>query len=184
MSDSAPFDPSRRQPPVEPAPEASPGPSPGPSRGPSGPAWEGPAGGAGERRRHERRGLRGSPEEEVRFALQPAEPAPPAAGAAGGLPPRALPPEALPPEGLPLQRVHDVSVSGCGVESPVPLAPGQALRLVLRTADLDLALRARVMWCEAAGEGRHRAGLRFEAPDPHHCVLMFMALRRWLDDFV
>ena len=93
----------------------------------------------------------------------------------------------LPGRSLPLERVRDVSVSGCGVETPEPLPAGGEVRLCFQTPDLALVVRARVMWCEPApGGGRHEAywaGLRFEAADPHHSVLMFMALRRWLDDF-
>jgi len=97
----------------------------------------------------------------------------------------------LPGRSLPLERVRDVSVSGCGVEAPEPLPVDGEVRLSFRTPDLALVVRARVMWCEPAPDGgrsgadggAYWAGLRFEAADPHHGVLMFMALRRWLDDF-
>lgn len=54
--------------------------------------------------------------------------------------------------------VLDLSYEGCGIESPVPLEPGQAIKLsVLRRGAIDSVVR----WCRDG-----KAGLAFLPPEP------------------
>ena len=58
--------------------------------------------------------------------------------------------------------ILDLNYDGCGIETPVPLEPGEALKLAVTGRGL---ISAEVRWCK-----RGRAGLRFGFDEPQPTV--------------
>lgn len=89
----------------------------------------------------------------------------------------------------PLTEVHDVSISGMGIRFPVPINPGTPLKINYTSRDFEINLPATVHWCrdksphdDSLGEG-YRIGIEFEAGNINDNMLMFMAIRKFLDPF-
>ncbi len=91
----------------------------------------------------------------------------------------------------PLTEVHDVSISGMGLRFAIPINPGTALKIGYMSRDMEITLPATVRWCrdktqqDIPGgdfEG-YRLGIEFESNNVNDNMLMFMALRKYLDPF-
>jgi len=87
----------------------------------------------------------------------------------------------------PLRHVHDVSISGMGLRFAEAIGAGTPIKIAFATRDLEIILRATVCWCTAHGHGTasefHRLGIEFDAKQRDDSMLMFMALRKYLDPF-
>jgi hypothetical protein len=89
----------------------------------------------------------------------------------------------------PLKDVHDVSISGMGIRFAVPINPGTQLKIGYMSRDLEINLPATVRWCRdksqhdaSTGEG-YQLGVEFETGNINDNMLMFMAIRKFLDPF-
>lgn len=79
----------------------------------------------------------------------------------------------------------DVSVSGAGLETAVPLLVGAELTLTLIAGDWELPIQGTVVWCQlcldeqeyALHPPRYRIGIQLEPHNTHNNVLFFMGAR-------
>lgn len=87
----------------------------------------------------------------------------------------------------PLRQVHDVSISGMGLSFAEAIGAGTPVKIACAMRDLEIILCATVCWCTAhdqeAANGFHRLGVEFDAKQRDDSMLMFMALRKYLDPF-
>jgi len=88
-------------------------------------------------------------------------------------------------------KVKDVSVSGAGVQLPVPLAPTSHVILGFEQEDYRVQVQATVVWCHpiegdpAATDTQqnYRVGIRFNPLDLKNSSMLFLALREFIDPF-
>lgn len=81
--------------------------------------------------------------------------------------------------------VNDVSVSGAGIELPVPLPVGSQVDLTFTAGDWKISVKGKVMWCVAAQQPGlandlidiFRLGIQFDARNTNNNVVFFMASR-------
>ncbi|HHM05229.1 MAG TPA: PilZ domain-containing protein [Gammaproteobacteria bacterium] len=88
----------------------------------------------------------------------------------------------------PLMRINDVSVSGMGLYFAAPLEAGTPVKVSYEADDMHVMVSATVVWHspdDTAEDGvpSYRLGLQFNPLDADTNVLMFMALRKYLDAF-
>lgn len=91
----------------------------------------------------------------------------------------------------PLEGVHDVSVSGMGLRHSEAIDPDTPIKVSFTSRDLEVVLNARVRWCQSipqdiavTGElDVYRLGIEFDPQRMEDSMLMFMALRKYLDPF-
>ena len=91
----------------------------------------------------------------------------------------------------PFDKVKDVSVSGAGIQLPVPLAPSSAIILGFDQDDYQVRVQGTVVWCQALEEECandsapqcYRMGVRFNPMDMKNSSLLFLALREFIDPF-
>jgi len=91
-------------------------------------------------------------------------------------------------EWYPLTDIHDVSISGMGFRFATPINPGTVLRISYMSRDFETTLPATVKWCrDKAQDGNPAVGytlaLEFDMKNVNENMLMFMALRKFLDPF-
>lgn len=83
--------------------------------------------------------------------------------------------------------IHDLSISGVGLESPILLDPEGTIALTMDEGDFSVTVLANVAWCQPyttdSGATAYRAGVRFSAQSKDNNMLFFMALRRYVDTF-
>ncbi len=87
--------------------------------------------------------------------------------------------------------VKDVSVSGAGVQLPVPLIPTSPVVLGFDQEDYQLRVQATVVWCKPLEEDdildgqppAYRLGIRFNPLDLKSSSMLFLALREFIDPF-
>jgi hypothetical protein len=88
-----------------------------------------------------------------------------------------------------LKSVDDVSVSGMGLQLPVPLHTGTSVTLTYTELDWHVTIRGHVMWnglgprSEMTATAPYRHGIRFEPTQNDDNALFFLALREFLDPF-
>ncbi len=81
--------------------------------------------------------------------------------------------------------VNDVSVSGAGIELPVPLEIGSTVALVFTAGDWSISVEGRVVWCntvrvdslEQNKTDSFRMGIKFNPENNNENVMFFMASR-------
>ncbi len=91
----------------------------------------------------------------------------------------------------PIVNVTDVSISGIGLCFPQEVATDTSIRLNYSAPDFKLAINGRVAWCtenkdpapESTNAGAYQIGIEFDPTNMDHNCLLFMALRKYLDDF-
>ncbi len=91
----------------------------------------------------------------------------------------------------PVLNVKDVSISGIGLTFMQEIATNTEIRLCFNAADLKLAISGRVAWCtenkssasDSDASDTFQLGIEFDASNKDHNCLLFMALRKYLDDF-
>ncbi len=84
-----------------------------------------------------------------------------------------------------LNQIHDVSISGTGIEIPSEIEPGTPVKLVYQTEHYSIAVNGVAVWCNLIplGEGEkdaripaYRTGIQFD-PSDRSCALLFLALK-------
>ncbi len=91
----------------------------------------------------------------------------------------------------PILDVKDVSISGVGIAFAHKVEANTNIRLNFNAADLKLAINGRVAWCIENRDPLHdvpatdafKMGIEFDAKTADHNCLLFMAVRKYLDDF-
>lgn len=90
----------------------------------------------------------------------------------------------------PFDKVKDVSVSGAGIQLPIPLAASSAIVLGFDQDDFQVRVQGTIVWCHALEEynqnstKRHyRMGVRFNPLDMKNSSILFLALREFIDPF-
>ena len=91
----------------------------------------------------------------------------------------------------PVLQIKDVSISGIGLTLPMDAEPDSEIRLTFSADDLKLAINGRIAWIadsdnpapELAVEKAYKVGVEFDPANGDHNCLLFMALRKYLDDF-
>jgi len=81
--------------------------------------------------------------------------------------------------------VNDVSVSGAGIELPVPLEVGSKVDLSFTAGDWKISVEGRVVWCNAiqvegidhTATDFFRMGIKFNPENNNENVMFFMASR-------
>ncbi len=83
-----------------------------------------------------------------------------------------------------LNQIHDVSISGTGIQIPSEIEPGTQVKLVYQTQDYMISVSGTAVWCNPiplGGESNspiptYRTGIQFDACD-RSCALLFLALK-------
>lgn len=91
----------------------------------------------------------------------------------------------------PVHKVRDVSISGIGLSFPQPVERDTDIRLVFKADGLRLDLKGRIAWCAENKEppidipalGAYQVGIELCRSNRDNNCLLFMALRKYLDDF-
>lgn len=91
----------------------------------------------------------------------------------------------------PFDKVKDVSVSGAGIQLPVPLTPTSSIVLGFDQDDYQVRVQGTVVWCQALEEDcakdpaqrSYRMGVRFNPLDMKNSSMLFLALREFIDPF-
>lgn len=89
-----------------------------------------------------------------------------------------------------LNQVHDVSISGTGIQIPSEIEPGTPVKFVYATRDYTIAVSGMAVWCNLIPLGNendspipsYRTGIQFD-PRDRNCTLLFMALKEWMGGF-
>lgn len=84
-----------------------------------------------------------------------------------------------------LDKIHDVSVSGTGIQIPNEIAPGTPVKLVYSSQDYTISVTGTTVWCspitlglnEEQEKASYRTGIQFEAND-RNATLFFLALKK------
>lgn len=88
-----------------------------------------------------------------------------------------------------LNRIHDVSISGTGIQIPNQIRPGTPVKLVFRNDDYTISVNGTTVWCKpialgleeqpATTKGAYRTGIQFD-PKDRNCAMFFMALKDFI----
>ncbi len=90
-----------------------------------------------------------------------------------------------------INNVHDASISGMGIWFTEAISSGTPVKILFAARDFEIVLNASVCWCQnetqdcGLGESGnvYRLGIEFDPKHLEDNVLMFMALRKYLDGF-
>ena len=84
-----------------------------------------------------------------------------------------------------LNRIHDISVSGTGIQIPDEIEPGTPVKVVFRSGEHVISVNGTTVWCDPISLGKdddkpleatYRTGVQFD-PKDRNCTLFFMAMR-------
>lgn len=83
-----------------------------------------------------------------------------------------------------LDKIHDVSISGTGIQIPNEIDPGTPVKLVYRTDKYSISVNGTTVWCNSiplgdkarSSKNGYRTGIQFD-PKDRNCTLFFMALK-------
>lgn len=88
-----------------------------------------------------------------------------------------------------LNRIHDVSISGTGIQIPNEIRPGTPVKLVFTNDSHTISVNGTTVWCNpiplgleeltATGKGAYRTGVQFD-PKDRNCAMFFMALKDFI----
>ena len=86
-----------------------------------------------------------------------------------------------------LNRIHDVSISGTGIQIPSEIEPGTPVKLVFRSGSHSVSVNGTTVWCDPIPLGleptppkpAYRTGVQFD-PKDRNCAMFFMALRDFI----
>ena len=81
-----------------------------------------------------------------------------------------------------ITQVRDVSISGVGVVSDIPVEPRERIALTYDSDDFRLTVKGVAAWCQPDGD-TYTMGIEFDSSDPADNSLFFLAVRKYLDDF-
>ncbi|MEK7321481.1 MAG: PilZ domain-containing protein [Pseudomonadota bacterium] len=90
-----------------------------------------------------------------------------------------------------IDNVHDASISGMGIHFTQAIASGTPVKILFVSRDFEIVLNARIRWCQnetqepglSENGDVYRLGIEFDPKHLEDNVLMFMALRKYLDGF-
>lgn len=85
--------------------------------------------------------------------------------------------------------VKDISVSGAGIQLPVPLSPATPVALGFEQDESQLQVQATVVWCQAVNIGPNSdetshhfcMGIRFNPMDVKNSSMLFTVLREFIE---
>jgi hypothetical protein len=80
-------------------------------------------------------------------------------------------------------RIIDVSLSGAGIQTRYPIAPGEEITLRYRALDYRLAIRGRVAWCVDSEDREYKLGITFDPENREGNSIFLLAMRKYLDEF-
>ncbi len=87
-----------------------------------------------------------------------------------------------------LDKIHDVSVSGTGIQIPNEIDPGTPVKLVFKSDKYTISVNGTTVWCNSIALGKestpksrgsYRTGIRFD-PKDRNCTMFFMALKDFI----
>lgn len=81
-----------------------------------------------------------------------------------------------------ITKVHDVSLSGVGIETRYRLKPGERIVLKYRSSDMQISVEGTVAWCSRGNEQVHAIGVAFLPGEKERNSVFFLALRKYLDE--
>jgi len=79
--------------------------------------------------------------------------------------------------------VNDVSISGMGIMFPKSVSVGQSIKVSYHANDFRTDIEAEVVWKEKIAEDKFRLGIEFSNKNMDGNIMLFMALREYIDDF-
>ncbi|MFQ5470261.1 MAG: PilZ domain-containing protein [Gammaproteobacteria bacterium] len=84
-----------------------------------------------------------------------------------------------------ITEILDISLSGIGIEMPIYLDPGRPVKLFYEEDDLEIEVTGTVTWCseDVSTTGGYRLGILFDYSYRDQNSMLFMAVRKFLDDF-
>lgn len=90
-----------------------------------------------------------------------------------------------------INSVHDASISGMGIWFTDEVGGDTPAKILFVSHDFEIVLDARVRWCQHSAQDIsvagttevYRLGIEFEPSRAEDNMLMFMALRKYLDGF-
>lgn len=88
-----------------------------------------------------------------------------------------------------LDRIHDVSISGTGIQIPNEIRPGTPVKMVFKNDRYTISVNGTTVWCNPirlgleelnpTGKGAFRTGIQFD-PKDRNCAMFFMALKDFI----
>lgn len=85
-----------------------------------------------------------------------------------------------------LDGIHDISISGTGIQIPNELEPGTPVKVVYSSPDFTVSVTGRTVWCAPIQLGGSsdetpgfRTGVQFE-PSDRNVMLFFTALKDYI----
>ncbi len=86
-----------------------------------------------------------------------------------------------------LDGIHDISISGTGIQVPNEIDPGTPVKVVYSTPDFTVSVTGRTVWCSPiplgldskAEQPGYRTGVQFE-PSDRNVMLFFTALKDYI----
>lgn len=80
-------------------------------------------------------------------------------------------------------QVNDVSISGMGICLDHYLGQESSLKVSYVSDDLSVVINAEVVWQEKLEDNTFRVGIQFSNEQVDNNVMLFMAMREYIDDF-
>ena len=80
-------------------------------------------------------------------------------------------------------QVNDVSISGMGICLDHYLGQESSLQVSYISDDLSVIINAEVVWQEKLEDNTFRIGIQFSNEQVDSNVMLFMAMREYIDDF-
>ena len=80
-------------------------------------------------------------------------------------------------------KVNDVSISGMGLVVDHSLDENSPLQVSYESDDLNILVNAKIIWQENAGASSFRIGVEYSNENVDSNVMLFMAMREYIDDF-
>jgi hypothetical protein len=85
-------------------------------------------------------------------------------------------------ERIEFDKVNDVSISGMGLGVDHSLGENSPLQVSYESEDLNILINAKIIWQEKVDSGFH-VGIEFSNENVDSNVMLFMAMREYIDDF-
>jgi len=86
-------------------------------------------------------------------------------------------------ERIEFNQVNDVSISGMGILLEQYLAKNSEITVEYEADDFYVKIQAEVVWQEKLSDEVYRMGIHFSNNSVDDNVMLFMALREYIDDF-
>ncbi len=80
-------------------------------------------------------------------------------------------------------QVNDVSISGLGILIDKHIPEGSAVWVSYHSVDFSISIAANVVWSNQLADGVYRMGVQFDSGKMDDNVLLFMTLRKYIDEF-